>query len=50
MNNYSFDIQTSFDFFQKLKEEYFEFTKETTSSRLASDCALNAWHLVEWNL
>ena len=48
MGNLSFDIRTPVDFFQKLKEDYSEFTKDKTSSKLASDCAVKAWHLAEW--
>lgn len=48
INNLSFDIRTSVDFFQKLKEDYSEFMKDKTSSRIALNCAMTAWHLIEW--
>jgi hypothetical protein len=48
MNELNFDIKTSRDFFLKLKEDYKDFCNNTTSSRIALNCALTAWHLTEW--
>ncbi|MFC0343406.1 hypothetical protein [Epilithonimonas hispanica] len=48
MNKYSFDIKTSDDFYNKLKEDYNEFCTKETSSRIALNCAMTAWHLHEW--
>lgn len=48
MNKYSFDIKNSDDFYKKLKEDYNEFCTEKTSSRIALNCAMTAWHLIEW--
>ncbi|OJX28854.1 MAG: hypothetical protein BGO86_00180 [Chryseobacterium sp. 36-9] len=48
MNKFSFDIKTSDDFYNKLKEDYNEFCTKETSSRIALNCAMTAWHLSEW--
>lgn len=48
MNELSFDIRTSRDFFLKLQEDHKDFCNNTTSSRIALNCALTAWHLSEW--
>ena len=48
MNDLSFDIKTSKDFFNKLLTDYDEFSSNTTSSRVALNCAMTAWHLTEW--
>ncbi|MGV3630880.1 MAG: hypothetical protein ACO1O6_06730 [Bacteroidota bacterium] len=48
MSNLSFDIKTSRDFFLKLQEDYSEFRKNRTSSRIALNCAMTAWHLTDW--
>ena len=48
MNDFSFDIKTSKDFFNKLLADYDEFCSDTTSSRVALNCAMTAWHLTEW--
>ena len=48
MNNLSFDIKTSVDFFNKLREDYGDFCANDTSSRIALNCAMTAWHLTEW--
>ena len=48
MNKYSFDIKNSDDFYKKLKEDYNEFCTKETSSRIALNCAMTAWHLHEW--
>lgn len=49
MNELSFNIKTTADFFQKLREDYEEFCKDKTSSRVALNCAMTAWHLTEWS-
>jgi len=48
MSDLSFDIKTSEDFFKKLQEDYKEFCIDKTSSRVALNCAMTAWHLTEW--
>jgi len=48
MNDLSFDIKTSKDFFKKLLADYDEFCTDPTSSRVALNCAMTAWHLTEW--
>lgn len=48
MTDYSFNIKKSEGFFLKLLEEYDDFIKSKTSSRFALNCAMNAWHLVDW--
>src|SRR5438128_8277243 len=48
MNDLSFDIKTSKDFFKKLLDDYADFCIDKTSSRVALNCAMTAWHLTEW--
>jgi hypothetical protein len=48
MNNLSFDIKTSKNFYEKLLIDHDEFSKDKTSSRNALNCAMTAWHLTEW--
>lgn len=48
MSNLSFDIKNTEDFFRKLCEEYEEFERNKTSSRIALNCAMTAWHLTDW--
>ena len=48
MPDLSFNIRTTNDLFNKLLEEYKEFLKNSTSSRHAINCALTAWHLIDW--
>lgn len=48
MNRYSFEIKSSWDFFNKLKLDYEDFRNDILSSRLAINCALTAWHLIDW--
>ncbi len=48
MPNLSFDILNSKDFYNKLIDDYNDFNSDTTSSRLAINCAMTAWHLGEW--
>lgn len=48
MSNLSFDIKTTADFLKKLIEDYNEFLVDRTSSRVALNCAMTAWHLSEW--
>ncbi len=46
--NFSFDIRTPADLLKKLHEEYQEFLNNPVSSRHAVNCAVTAWHLIEW--
>lgn len=48
MNDLSFEIKTAKDFLEKLKEDYAEYCKNGTSSRIALNCAMTAWHLTDW--
>lgn len=48
MNKYGFEINTTALFFRKLIEDYEEFCKDRTSSRVALNCVMTAWHLLEW--
>lgn len=48
MSELSFDIRNSSDFFKKLLEDYNEFKKDDTSSRVALNCAMTGWHLIDW--
>lgn len=48
MSKLSFEIKTSIDFFNKLQEDYIEFSNDKTSSRVALNCAMTSWHLTEW--
>jgi hypothetical protein len=48
MSDLSFEIKTSEAFFKKLQEDYKEFCIDKTSSRVALNCAMTAWHLTEW--
>ncbi len=48
MGDLSFDIKTPYDFFEKLKEEFSDLEQNPLSSRYAINCAMNAWHLVDW--
>lgn len=48
MSNFSFEINKSHDFYMKLLEEHNDFKKNRTSSRFAINCAMNAWHLIDW--
>lgn len=48
MAEHSFDINTAEDFFKKLLEDYQDFVDENTSARVAINCAMTAWHLVDW--
>ncbi len=49
MNDLSFDIKTTEDFFKKLIDDSNDFLKDKTSSRIALNCAMTAWHLTEWS-
>lgn len=49
MNDFSFGIKTTSDLFNKLIEDFEEFRKDTTSSRMALNCAMTAWHLTDWS-
>jgi hypothetical protein len=44
----SFNITNSKDFLAKLLEDFEDFKKDDTSSRLAINCAMTAWHLSDW--
>jgi hypothetical protein len=44
----SFEIATARDFYNKLLEDYAAFNEDPTSSRLAINCAMTAWHLSDW--
>ena len=44
----SFQIQNSTDFFSKLVEELNDFKNDPTSSRKAVNCAMTAWHMIDW--
>jgi hypothetical protein len=46
--DHSFDIHTAADFFDKLQQEYQDFVDDPLSSRHAINCALTAWHLIDW--
>jgi hypothetical protein len=48
MNDLSFNIKISIDFFNKLLEDYNEFLSDEISSRIALNCAMTAWHLTDW--
>lgn len=48
MSDLSFGIKSSKDFFQKLQDDYSDFCKDKTSSRIALNCAMTSWHLTEW--
>lgn len=48
MNKLSFDIKNSQDFLKKLCDDFTEFQQNDTSSRIALNCAMTAWHLTEW--
>ncbi len=48
MSELSFDIKTSVDFYKKLLADHEEFSNDRTSSRVALNCAMTAWHLTEW--
>ena len=48
MNELSFNIKTTEDFFKKLIEEFNEFQTDRTSTRVALNCAMTAWHLTDW--
>ncbi|MFT3846420.1 MAG: hypothetical protein QM725_15290 [Lacibacter sp.] len=48
MPSLSFDIKSTKDFYNKLLEEYEDFQNNKTSTRIALNCAMTAWHLTEW--
>lgn len=48
MNDLSFDIKSSEDFFNKLIEEFNDLQNDPLSSRHAINCAMTAWHLTDW--
>lgn len=48
MNELSFTIKDSKDFLNKLIEDHFEYEKDVLSSRVAINCAMTAWHLIDW--
>ena len=49
MNDFGFEIKTTLDFYKKLLEDYNEFCNDKTSSRVALNCVMTAWHLTEWS-
>ncbi|MEK6783147.1 MAG: hypothetical protein AABY93_15710 [Bacteroidota bacterium] len=48
MTRLSFDIVNSKQFFSKLLEDSKDYQIDKTSSRLAINCAMTAWHLSDW--
>lgn len=48
MDELSFDIKNSLDFYNKLLEDYEDFLNNKTSSRIAINCAMTSWHLADW--
>ena len=48
MASSSFEIIDSRGFYNKLLEDYEAFLTDTSSSRLAVNCTMTAWHLGEW--
>jgi hypothetical protein len=48
MHEFSFDIKTNKDFFNKLLEDHKELLSHNISSRAALNCAMTAWHLTDW--
>jgi hypothetical protein len=48
MNELSFDIKQSKDFFHKLVQDFAEYSIDKTSSRVALNLAMTGWHLTEW--
>lgn len=48
MGDLSFEIKNANDFLNKLLEDYAEYKKEPLSSRLAINCAMSAWHIIDW--
>lgn len=45
---FSFEFKNSNDLFKNLLEEFEDFENNTTKSRFAINCAINAWHLTDW--
>ena len=45
---FSFEIENSKGFFEKLENEYSDFDKEHLNPRHAINCAINSWHLTDW--
>ncbi len=48
MAKLSFDIKNSGDLLKKLQDDHNDFLQDPTSSRIALNCAMTAWHLVDW--
>jgi hypothetical protein len=48
MNDLSFNIKSTKDFYNKLKEDFMEYSEDRLSSRKALNFALTAWHLSDW--
>jgi hypothetical protein len=46
--NNSFEIKNSKDFFEKLRDEYYDFDKAHLNPRHAINCAITSWHLTDW--
>ncbi|MEE4259953.1 MAG: hypothetical protein V2I62_09345 [Bacteroidales bacterium] len=48
MNNLSFNIKNTRDLYNKLNEDYKEYSDDRLSSRKALNFAFTAWHLSDW--
>ncbi|MFC2138619.1 hypothetical protein ACFLTE_10620 [Bacteroidota bacterium] len=48
MSDFSFNIKNSKDFFAKLLADYDDYKANKTISRTALNCAMTAWHLIDW--
>lgn len=46
--NYTFEINNSKSFFEKLLQEYKDFDTDHLNPRFAMNCAINSWHLSDW--
>lgn len=46
--NYTFEINNSKSFFEKLLQEYKDFDLDHLNPRFAMNCAINSWHLSDW--
>jgi hypothetical protein len=48
MPNYSFEIRNSQDLYNRLLADFNDLNNDPLSSRHAINCAMTAWHLVDW--
>lgn len=48
MTPLSFGIKSSVDFYKKLLDDYNDYLMDVNSSRLAVNCAMTGWHLIDW--